>query len=101
MTTPRKKSQTKTSKKPVPYTSESLAVSRRMIVPGPFHEEHAIIYDLMTRFRHLQSTLRYYDRGTGAPIAAEATRLHKEAWRRIEQLPEGELRSNLSRRMYE
>jgi hypothetical protein len=87
-------------KKQVPYTSESLAVSRRMIAPGPLHEEHAIIYDLMTRKRHLDSTLRYYDRGTGAPIAAEAARLHKEAWRRIEQLPEGDLRTNLSREMY-
>ena len=98
MTTTRKKS--KTSKKPAPYTSESLAVSRRMVAPGPLHEERAVIHDLLTRYQHLQSTLRYYDRGTGAPIAAEATRLHKEAWRRIEQLPEGELRTNLSRAMY-
>ena len=87
-------------KKPAPYTSNSLAVSRRMIAPGPLHEEHAIIYDLMTRYRHLQSTLRLYDRTTGAPIAEEAARLHAEAWRRIEQLPEGDLRTNLSREMY-
>ena len=87
-------------KKQVPYTSESLAVSRRMIAPGPLHEEHAIIYDLMTRYRHLQSTLPYYDRRTGEPIAAEAEKLRQEAWRRIEQLPEGELRTNLSRAMY-
>lgn len=88
-------------RKQAPYASESLAVSRRMIAPGPLHEEHAIIYDLMTRYRHLQSSLRYYDRKTGAPIAAEAAKLHQETWRRIEQLPEGELRANLSRRMYE
>lgn len=89
-----------TKKKQAPYASESLAVSRRMIAPGPLHEEHAVIYDLMTRYRHLQSTLPYYDRKTGAPIAAEAEKLRQEAWRRIEQLPEGELRTNLSREMY-
>lgn len=88
-------------KKQAPYTSESLAVSRRMVAPGPLHEEHAIIHDLLTRYRHLQSTLAYYDRKTGAPIAAEAERLRKETWKRIEQLPEGELRTNLSREMYE
>jgi hypothetical protein len=88
-------------KKPAAYTSESLAVSRRMIASGPLHEEHAIIYDLMTRYRHLQSTLPYYDRKTGEPIAAEAEKLRQEAWRRIELLPEGELRTNLTREMYE
>lgn len=87
-------------KKLTPYTSDSLAVSRRMIAPGPLHEEHSIIYDLLTRKRHLDSTLKFYDRGTGAPIAAEAARLHAEAWRRIDQLPEGDLRTNLSREMY-
>ncbi len=87
-------------KKQAPYASESFAVSKRMVAPGPLHEEHAIIYDLMTRYQHLQSTLRYYDRKTGAPIAAEAEHLRKETWRRIEQLPEGELRTNLSREMY-
>lgn len=95
MATPRKK------KKAAPYRSESLAVSRRMIAPGPLHEEHAIIYDLMTRYRHLQSTLPYYDRRTGEPFAAEAEKLRQEAWRRIERLPEGVLRTNLSRQMYE
>jgi len=88
-------------KKSAPYTSDSLAVSRRMIAPGPLREEHAVIYDLMTRFRHLQSTLPYYDRKTGAPIATEAEKLRQEAWRRIEALPEGDLRKNLSRAMYE
>jgi hypothetical protein len=91
----------KTKKKQAPYTSTTLAVSRRMIAPGPLHEEQAIIHDLMTRYRHLQSTLPHYDRKTGAPIAAEAERLRQEAWRRIEQLPEGDLRKNLSRAMYE
>lgn len=84
-----------------PYTSDTLAVSRRMISAGPLHEEQAIIYDLMTRFRNLESSLRYYDRATGAAIAAEAKKLRDEAWRRIEQLPKGELRTNLARRMYE
>ena len=87
-------------KKQAPYTSESLAVSRRMVAPGPLHEEHSIIRDLMTRYRHLQSTLPYYDRKIGKPIADEAEKLRQEAWRRIEQLPEGELRTNLSREMY-
>jgi hypothetical protein len=91
----------KKTSKTAPYTSESLAVSRRMIAPGPLHEEQAIIYDLMTRYRHLQSTLAYYDRGTGKPIAAEAEKLRQQAWDRIEQLPEGELRTNLTRQMYE
>jgi hypothetical protein len=88
-------------KKQPPYASESLAVSRRMVAPGPLHEERAIIHDLMTRYRHLQSTLPYYDRTTGKPIADEAEKLRKEAWRRIEALPEGDLRSNLTRRMRE
>lgn len=87
-------------KKQKPYTSETLAVSRRMIAAGPLHEEQATIYDLMWRYRNLQSTLPYYDRKTGAPIAAEAEKLRQEAWRRIEKLPEGELRTNLTRQMY-
>ena len=87
-------------KKLAPYTSESLAVSRRMVAPGPLHEERAIIHDLVTRYRHLQSTLPYYDRKTGAPIALEAEKLRQEAWSRIAQLPEGDLRTNLSREMY-
>jgi len=88
-------------KKQAPYTSESLEVSRRMIAPGPLYEERAIIHDLMTRYRHLQSALPYYGRSkTGEPIADEAARLHKETWNRIEQLPEGDLRTNLSREMY-
>jgi hypothetical protein len=91
----------KASKKKLPpYTSDSLAVSRRMIAPGPLHEEHAIIHDLMTRWRHLQSTLRYYDRTTGKPMAEEAERLRQQTWDRIEQLPAGELRTNLEREMY-
>ncbi len=88
-------------KKPEPYISSTLGVSRRMIAPGPFHEEQAIIHDLLFRYRNLQSTLRYYDRTTGKPLADEADKLHAEAWRRIEQLPEGDLRRNLARKMYE
>ena len=87
-------------KRPAPYTSSSLAVSRRMVAPGPLHEEQSIIRDLLWRYRNLQSTLPYYDRKTGAPIAAEAETLRQEAWRRIESLPEGELRTNLTREMY-
>lgn len=90
----------KTSPK-APYTSGTLAVSRRMVAPGPLHEEQSIIYDLMTRYHHLQSTLPYYDRKTGEPIAAEAEKLRKETWQRIEALPEGKLRTNLTRKMYE
>jgi hypothetical protein len=78
----------------------SLAVSRRMVTAGPLHEDRAIIHDLMRRYRHLNSTLKYYDRKTGKPIAAEAEKLRQEAWRRIEALPEGNLRANLSREMY-
>ena len=87
-------------KKLPPYASSSLAVSRRMLAPGPLHEERAIVYDLMTRYRHLQSTLRLYDRTTGKPIAEEAARLHRQAWDRIEQLPAGDLRANLERELY-
>lgn len=87
-------------KKKVPYASESLAISRRMVAPGPLHEERAIIHDLLTRYRHLQSTLAHYDRKTGEPIAAEAEKLRQETWRRIEALPEGDLRANLTREMY-
>jgi hypothetical protein len=76
-------------------------VTRRSIAPHPLREEHAIIEDLMKRWRHLQSTLAYYDHATGEPIAAEAEKLRQEAWRRIELLPEGPLRTNLTREMYE
>ena len=55
---------------------------------------------LMTRYRHLQSTLRYYDRATGKPIADEAEKPPQETWRRIEALPEGDLRANLTCEMY-
>lgn len=75
-------------------------MTRRLIAPGPFHEEHAIILDLMTRWRSLASTLRYYDRKTGKPIAEEAERYRVQAWNRIERLPASELRSNLEREMY-
>lgn len=87
-------------KKPAPYTSSSLAVSRRMIAPGPLREERAILHDLMWRWRSLQSALPLYDRATGRPIAEEAERLRQQAWDRIEQLPAGDLRSNLTREMY-
>jgi hypothetical protein len=97
MTKPSKKI---AGKKQAAYASESLAVSRRMIAPGPLHEEQAVIFDLMTRYRHLNSSLAYYDRTTGKPIAAEAEKLRQEAWRRIEALPEGTLRTNLAREMY-
>lgn len=89
----------KPSKKPAPYTSESLAVTRRLIAEGPFREERAIIHDLLWRYGHLQSTLRYVDRAEGEPIAKEAEKLRQEAWRRIEELPEGDLRTNLTREL--
>lgn len=81
-----------------PYTSSTLATSRRMLAPGPHHEAHAIIYDLMTRASHLEATLRYYDRSTGKGIADQALALRHEAQRRIKRLPAGELRDNLTRR---
>jgi hypothetical protein len=90
----------KPQKKPAPYTSESIAVSRRMVAPGPLYEERAIIHDLMWRYGHLQGTLAYYDRAAGKPIAEEAEKLRQEIWRRIEQLPEGDLRAHLTQEMY-
>ena len=87
------------SRKTDAYTSSSLAVSRRMISPGEHFEERAIIHDLMSRFRSLESSLGYYDHATGRSIAAEASKLRAQAWERIERLPVGQLRSNLSREM--
>ena len=89
----------KTPKKAAPYTSESLAVSRRMVASGPLHEERAILHDLLWRYGHLQSTLRYVDRTEGKSIAEEAAKLRDEAWRRIQELPEGDLRTNLTREL--
>ena len=89
----------KTPKKPAPYASESLAVTRRLIAEGPFREERAIIQDLLWRYGHLQGTLRYVDRTEGKSIAEEAGKLRDEAWRRIQELPEGDLRTNLTREM--
>jgi len=86
-------------KKPAPYSSESLAVSRRMVAPGPLYEERAIIHDLMWRYGHLQGTLRYLDRTEGKPVAEEAEKLREEAWRRIQALPDGDLRTNLTREL--
>ena len=87
-------------KKAAPYTSESLAVSRRMVAAGPLHEERAIIHDLIWRYGHLQGTLRYVDRSEGKTIAEEAEKLRQEAWRRIQELPEGDLRTNLTRELH-
>lgn len=89
----------KGKKSAAPYTSESLAVSRRMVALGPLYEERAIIHDLIWRYGHLQGTLRYLDRSEGKPVAEEAEKLRQEAWRRIEELPEGDLRTNLTREL--
>jgi hypothetical protein len=86
-------------KKSAPYTSESLAVTRRLMAPGPFLEERAIINDLIWRYGHLQGTLRYVDRSEGEAIAKESHKLRDEAWRRIQELPEGDLRTNLTREL--
>ncbi len=83
-----------------PYTSSTLDVSRRMIAPGPHHEATAVIYDLMHRAVTLESSLPYYDRTTGKPIAEQAREFRAEARRRIERLPRGELRTNLERENY-
>lgn len=66
---------------------------------GPFREERAIIHDLIWRDGHLQGTLRYVDRAEGKSIADEAEKLRQEAWRRIQALPEGDLRANLTREL--
>lgn len=82
----------------VPYTSSSLATSRKMVASGsPHYEAHAIIYDLMTRASHLEATLRYYDHAAGKQIADQALVLRNEAQRRIKRLPSGDLRDNLTR----
>jgi hypothetical protein len=91
----------KSAPKKAPHSEPTRAVSRHMIaVSGTLHEQHAIIKDLMARYQKLVSTLPNQDRKTSSPIAMEATQLHKEAWRRIEQLPEGPLRDNFMRKMY-
>lgn len=87
-----------TTRRRAPYTSSTIATSRKMIARGPHHEAHAIIYDLMTRASDLESTLRYYDRTTGKAIADQALALRDEAQRRIKQLPAGDLRDNLTQR---
>jgi len=89
----------KTPKKAAPYTSESLAVTRRLMAEGPFREERAIIHDLIWRYGHLQGTLRYLDRTEGKSVAEEAEKLREEAWRRIQELPAGDLRTNLTREL--
>ena len=75
-------------KKLPPYTSDTLAVSRRMVGAGPHHEEQSIIYDLTWRYKNLKSTLAYYDRTQGKAIAEEANKLADEARRRIEAYPD-------------
>jgi hypothetical protein len=88
-------------KVPAPYTSSSLEVSRKMVAPGPLHEEQSIIHDLIWRYKGLQSSLPYYDRTTGKPIAEEAERLRKEAWQRIEKLPDAKMREAYVRSLYQ
>ena len=88
-------------KRPAPsYTSDTLAASRRMVAPGPDHEELAVIHDLSWRYRNLQSQLRYYDRRTGEPIAKEAEVMRKEAERRIALLPDADLRERMTAHLY-
>jgi hypothetical protein len=91
----------KRKKKSAAYWSDTIEVSRKMIAPGPHHEEHAVIYDLMHRARNREQLLPHYDRKTGEPIAQEANRLREEAQRRIEALPDGDLRRNLTRRNWD
>lgn len=89
------------TKKPAAYWSDTIEVSRKMIAPGPHHEEHAVIYDLMTRARSREQVLPHYDRKTGEPILQEANKLREEAQRRIDALPDGELRKILARRNWD
>lgn len=87
-------------KRPIPYTSDTLAVSRRMVASGPDHAQLAVIHDLTWRYHNRQSQLRHYDRRTGEPIAKEAEDLRKKAERRIALLPDAGLRERLTRELY-
>ena len=71
-----------------------------MIAPGTFHEQVASIRDLLVRYRGLVSTLPGHDPKTGTAAASEAAQLHKEIYRRVEQLPAGVLRDHLTRELY-
>ncbi len=79
-----------------PYTSSSLAVSRRMLAPNQEHfEEQAILHDIKSRYRHIQGVLPHYHRSTPASkeLAREAEDLVKEWHDRVEALPNGELKN--------
>lgn len=92
-----------TRKRAVPYTSDTLATSRKMVADGALHEARAVIYDLMWRARSREQMLPYYDRKTGKPFAEEARRFRDEAQRRIDELPVASeaLKRNLTRQNWE
>lgn len=71
-----------------------------MIEPGLLFEERAILHDLLSRIRSLKSTLPYYDRKQGKAISQQTADLREDAQKRVEQLPDGPLRSNLTREIY-
>jgi len=85
-----------------PYTSDTLAVSRRMVSEGPLREERAVLHDLVWRIRHRAGLLRYLDRRQGEPVAAEVAALRADAQRRAEALPasEAQLRAHYEREIW-
>jgi len=88
------------TKRPAPYTSDTLATSRKMVADGPLHEERAVIRDLMWRRKSLTQALPHYDRKTGKPLAEQAQKLREETQRRIDALPES-MRAWLTRENWE
>jgi hypothetical protein len=91
----------KGTKKPRPYSSSTFEVSKRMLAPGQsYFEEQAIVYDLISRIGSLKSTLPYYDRTMGKPIADEIAELRREAMKRLEDLPEGAMRQRYEREIW-
>jgi len=86
MTMPRAKARPK-AKLP-PYTSDSLAVSRRMVAAGPDHERRAILHDILSRLKNRTSLRRYTDRGDpyGDKLEREIQALRADAVRRLDAM---------------
>lgn len=88
-------------KKLKPYTSSSLAASRRMLAQGqPHFEEQAILHDIQSRYRHIQGVLPHYHRSTpeSKQMARESEELFADWHARVAALPEGELKAGYVRR---
>jgi len=92
----------RTEKKLPAYKSDTLEASRRLMGSGPFLEERAIIHDLRSRAKNLESSLRTYSWNdpNGKAVALKVSQLRQQALDRIEQLPEGDLRTNMLRNLY-